>query len=449
MLHLLTLFRTQAAFAIVTLALIFPTSASAKVTTAASCSRADVGAAVSDATYGDTVVVPACSPTTWSTTLTITKGITLQGAGPDKTSILSGVSAGKYLITYTPDSTSITSDNPIEISGFTFDMSNNNSGGIWINNTSTTTPITKVKIHDNLFRNMSSDGTSTDTACLRVGQNGDAWGVAYRNTFTDCKTVGNNYGGFANSWNKTTFTYGSANNFYWEDNTFTGNSAFHYAGWGGRYVARFNDYHFTAGDWQVLWDVHGNQPSGVYGTMGCELYRNKVTLDRSTTIIDHRGGSCMFFQNTLSGTNGSWQVREEYDDSIDPTTNPQPQHVSNSYYFLNTLNGTNQRVSELSDCCSAIAENSQYWNYAASFTGATGVGSGTLANRPATCTTGTGYWATDQGNWNTTGSSGVFYKCTSPNTWTLYYTPLTYPHPLRGGVSVAPLAPPTNLRAVP
>jgi hypothetical protein len=70
-----------------------------------------------------------------------------------------------------------------------------------------------------------------------------------------------------------------------------------------------------------------------------------------------------------------------------------------------------------------------------SFNGTTGVGAGTLASRPATCTTGVAYWATDQGSWNTSGSGpqGVLYRCSAPNTWTAYYTPYTYPHPLVSG----------------
>ncbi len=74
------------------------------------------------------------------------------------------------------------------------------------------------------------------------------------------------------------------------------------------------------------------------------------------------------------------------------------------------------------------------------FDGSSGTGWGTLANRPTTCTTGVGYFATDQGSWNTStsnpygvqqnGASGILYKCTSTNTWTSYYTPYTYPHPL-------------------
>jgi hypothetical protein len=82
------------------------------------------------------------------------------------------------------------------------------------------------------------------------------------------------------------------------------------------------------------------------------------------------------------------------------------------------------------------------------FNGTTGTGYGTLANRPTTCTTGRGYYAADQGSWNTStrkrgatiGSvaddgfqlQGVLYVCTATDTWTPS-TPFTYPHPLVSG----------------
>lgn len=75
----------------------------------------------------------------------------------------------------------------------------------------------------------------------------------------------------------------------------------------------------------------------------------------------------------------------------------------------------------------------------------TGIGTGPLADRPATCALGRAYWATDQGdNWNretasdhaahgsTThaqGEDGALFQCTSDNTWTLTYTPPPYPRP--------------------
>lgn len=86
------------------------------------------------------------------------------------------------------------------------------------------------------------------------------------------------------------------------------------------------------------------------------------------------------------------------------------------------------------------------------FNGTVGTGYGTLSQRPATCTTGVGYWATDQGSWNASGADGVLYKCTARNTWTLYYTPYSYPHPLTGLSSNPPttkLTAPKNLRIVP
>jgi hypothetical protein len=92
------------------------------------------------------------------------------------------------------------------------------------------------------------------------------------------------------------------------------------------------------------------------------------------------------------------------------------------------------------------------------FNGTSGVGFGTLANRPTTCTPnpvsgapGVGYFATDQGSWNTSSNGfgqGVLYACSATNTWTAYYTPYTYPHPLESGSMTATIPPsPINLAA--
>jgi hypothetical protein len=69
------------------------------------------------------------------------------------------------------------------------------------------------------------------------------------------------------------------------------------------------------------------------------------------------------------------------------------------------------------------------------FNGSSGVGRGTksqmLAITPSK--TGVGFWVTDEGTWNKTpgGEQGQLYTW-SGSAWNLYYTPYTYPHPLRG-----------------
>jgi hypothetical protein len=86
-----------------------------------------------------------------------------------------------------------------------------------------------------------------------------------------------------------------------------------------------------------------------------------------------------------------------------------------------------------------------------SFNGTVGTGSGVLAARPSSCTTGVAYWATDQGSWNQSGSGGQgqLFVCTATNTWSAYYTPYPYPHPLISSSSAPVPAPPVNLLAVP
>jgi hypothetical protein len=104
------------------------------------------------------------------------------------------------------------------------------------------------------------------------------------------------------------------------------------------------------------------------------------------------------------------------------------------YAFENRTNGT---LTPVISRFPTVKENRDYYNQTTSFDGSVGIGVGKLAERPSTCTPGVGYWATDQGEWNSThdGSDGQLYVCAEPNTWALYYKPYTYPHPLVSGVT--------------
>jgi hypothetical protein len=119
------------------------------------------------------------------------------------------------------------------------------------------------------------------------------------------------------------------------------------------------------------------------------------------------------------------------------------------YSWLNTFKGTPMRGPDAyyhSGLIPTIKPNREYYNEISPFDGTSGVGVGLHTNRPKTCTPGKGalgvtgpgaaYWATDEQK---------LYVCTATNTWSLYYTPYVYPHPL---VSGAP-APPANLRILP
>src|SRR5208283_1651887 len=110
------------------------TASEAAIINAASCSQDDVNAAIAVASNGDTVTVPAgnCTWTTEisnTTSVTISQGITLQGAGIDVTTITDGcahnlVNGGgrEFPLAVSPPSGQI-----VRITGFTFNGSSNDN----------------------------------------------------------------------------------------------------------------------------------------------------------------------------------------------------------------------------------------------------------------------------------------------------------------------------------
>ena len=98
----------------IALTLLCDVDVSASTIPAASCSNTAIQTAINSAADGDTVTVPACASGSWSGNVTVpnTKGITLQGAGSDKTIITTN---GSRLILQTSSARS-----PVRVTGFRF-----------------------------------------------------------------------------------------------------------------------------------------------------------------------------------------------------------------------------------------------------------------------------------------------------------------------------------------
>jgi len=399
------------------------------VITAATPSLADVKAAISAARSGDTVIVPP-GAATWNSPLVITKGINLIGAGIGNTVITSGYNAPDgYLIDYSPSNPA--ANEPFRLSGFTL-LGGDNNGVLAIGNDDVFHPITKVRIDHNYI-------SRTDNGRV-VYIDGSVYGVIDSNEIHCIYYAVSIYGVQEDNWLYTTFTPGTADNVFVEDNVIYAYDGIHATGQGGRYCIRYNTYHFLSGKGgcHPWFDAHGNQTEQNMGTMGVEIYENTLDMPggESCTVVDHRGGEAIIFNNTVTTTGAvGFQIREQYHDNlVTPSTAPdgEPQHVSDSYYWNNRKNSTllvppdAMYVSEEIDYGGSIGivprENVHFWRQIVPFNGTSGIGVGLLSARPATCKVGVAYWATD---------TRTLYRATAANTWTGYYTPYTYPHPLR------------------
>ena len=419
--------------------------------------QASVQNAIASASYGARIEVCAGSAT-WKaqpqgcrsdSMLCIKKGITLQGSIGGNTIIqLSGV-APYGAVCFEPDATSIANDTLFQFAGFIVDAGGRDyaEGMLDVRNGSASV-ITRVKINANVFRN----GAATGHAILI---NGPVYGVAYANAFVDIGTAIKVEGGSSRSWNLRHREYGSANSFFFEDNTisFTSPKVTDFgstAGQGGSLVFRYNTVdaaNNTAGN--ELFDLHGLQsmsssslscnaqcdgsPGGCFAqtTRGqrcasewsqikSELYGNSwANLGNKAGgygyWLIHRGSWLLMFNNRATGTyTGGSEPQPKYrqyacDESQNPATPAYSQHIQNTYVYNNFYNGVNKPLVPISmdakygaDYCSTgvgtytIKEGVDYFNLSNDFTGASGVGCGTLLRRPSACTVGAGYWATNQ-----------------------------------------------------
>jgi hypothetical protein len=453
----------------------FVSTLNAAVISAASCSAGDINTAISRASTGDTVSVPPGN-CTWTANITIpdSKKLQILGAGIDVTTV-KNTGGTSYKMSLCGSGSRIT--------GFTFhDM--------WVSFNGT-----GFRIDHNKFYSTAAGNTGINTSESCGVASAIPAGVIDNNQFYNGRIIVFGGGMMANGEWVLPLGLGTVNNaVYVEDNYYlrtvspSGNAID--ANYGGAYVFRYNTV-----DGNYL-EAHSVQSTN-RGTKRWEIYGNILTKMPGITTyyaMRLRAGTGVIFGNRIIG---DWNDRyigfdnvRSYDsvglamkcDGTSPwdgnenatgypcrdqigmgpdeelwtasNTGPGPKQMHSPAYLWANRNDTGNITADvINSSGNHIKANRDYYENNASFTGTSGVGCGKIADRPATCTPGVSYWATEQtctelngmtGMNPVTPLKGILYKCTNTNTWTEAFTPYEYPHPLRGNTMIAP----SNLKVI-
>ncbi len=433
---------------------------------AASCSSANVQAAVDASSDGEQVLIPpgTCTYTTSIGVSIVNKGIRITGSGMGVTTIVNGIAAGRNF-----QANLEAGDPTFELTAITFDgnglstvaqpLISMNSGGI-----------DAFRIHHINFIDMNGTNLSVNQSGLEVT------GLVDHVTFQVNLGAGHKairmFG--TNGADGAPFSrpleLGSSKFIFFEDSTWNYSAAEDGAldaFTGARFVFRYNQVNNTDQS------HHGADSGGFRGIHSFENYNNTYDKDGgvpSSRAQFSRSGTGMIYNNTWTGAYSEMSVsnfRSRPQDfapwgACDGTSVwdenqsgeagyaclDQVGHIfgefsggsntlEGSYYWSNTLDGvpmTTVTVAEGDpEIDNHLKDDREFYVWDTAFDGTSGIGVGTIASRPATCTVQVGYWATDEG------ANGKFYRCLTTDTWTFYYEPFTYPHPLQGEAAGDPI----------
>jgi hypothetical protein len=399
--------------------------------TAPTCSYSDVSNTLSACVEGDTIVLPA-GTATWSSTLTISKGIVLSGSGLG-TTVISASAGGTQLILIQPGS-----NKAIRVTGIGF------VDGTY-----------QVHIKGSTNGSYVLDQVRVDHCSFTNGKDNilvEGWveGLIDHNSFLngnrDMFIVGDN----DYAWNRT-IAPGTSHSLFIEDNVFKQTNAgggglneniYHFAG--ARTTIRHNDFDSTAYTSYdaALYDSHGNQPywtgpgTADRGQPLIEVYDNTFRYHHSYRVCYIRSGSTLFHDNQFTYVTSSTEIVLSEEDGwqtafFSPlrTAWPGQDQVNNSFFWNNTRNGapiSDVSFNNASDSV-FIVKNRDYWMQAPQAGGGSESFTGSRAGGSQTAPT-----ASDTGSMSFTGAGANAYYG---------YVSYTYPHPLQGVGTPAPDAP--------
>jgi hypothetical protein len=384
-------------------------------------------AAISAASNGDIVEVSSGTCSASSISIPNTKGITLKGAGIGVTNLSVGSISFQTAL----------GNSPARITGFTFTWSSGHF--LTVNNSNIGANNWRI---DHIYFNYT--GSEFATAAIYV--QGWTFGVidncifnaAARGVFIEAEVAV--YGTYKGdySWVQP-LDLGGPTAVYVESCTFQGmrqqtDQAIE-SRFGARYVFRYN----TVYNFEV--DSHSGCANQGRNPVSAEIYHNTFSTvsgpTNSRAIYLRSTGTTIAFSNTITGNYaaGIHYAQEESCLTCGGAYSAAPytsyysndqmgrkltdQSLSPWYEWANTKDAAATHfVLNPALTCEAMAtmvqENRDF--YAAS--------TGTSAPTGA-CTPRAGYFATG------VGQHGTLYQCTATNVWTAYYTPYTYPHPIR------------------
>jgi len=428
-----------------------PLLANSATNSATTASFADVSSAYTAASRGDTVLIPAGAADWAGNTLTVSKGVALVGAGRTSTLIKSTAAA----IAIAPDATALASGEAFRVFALSINGSGTAVNCITVAGAgySDTKALTNFAIGNCMFTNLAN----TTSGAGAISTTKQVRGVIYSNIFDCCNVILKVMGNDAtNEWSNGNWprTLGTVDNLYFEGNTIQYSRAYSGpdSGWtetgqGSRLCMRYNTWNLANGDHTELWDVHGFQNWGGWGqtgTMLSEYYGNTITGLTAGRWLTIRGGWAMIFNNVCTGSGGAGIEINQYaaGDSGGSGCNTNIPTwasgmydglVTNCYVWNNTDDGVIEPMVQgpIGDGC-GTAENQNWWNYNSSFNGTVGIGRGT-ASPTDTPSLNVGYWKCSTATPTTDPAivqTGRFYKAVTAGSWTDYYQPFTFPHPI-------------------
>ena len=285
---------------------------------AAGLTPAQIQAAVNLCSPGDIAVLPAGTNNNYNALVTVPNGVSMRGAGKGVTIL----NKGSNVITGGPGNTmlywnasKVSSAYPVSISGMTLigaDDGVMEDKGIWLELSEAGIAFDDLKIYDIEFHGLGH-------AAIYI--QGWSYGVIYDCDFIDCNVSGSGYGVGYSPVYGTESTYGAYAWATWPANTDPGWGAntflfiedcyFHLcrhavsAGWGAKYVFRYNTSDLTttwlSGAQHI--DVHG-KGTGFRAARAIEAYENLVTNidpppgEASDALATH-GGDFLIYSNTF------------------------------------------------------------------------------------------------------------------------------------------------------